>query len=185
MTPTACRTITAGRGRGRRATAALLLLAGAAASLALATAPGAATVTASSCAATGLVAWLDTQADGAAGSSYYQLRFTNLSGHACTLLGYPGVSAVDLRGRQVGSAATRDTSRAVPRVTLANGTTAPAALRIVTADNYPTATCRQATAAGLRVYPPGATRATIIPFPFRACSLSGPVVLQVGAIRNS
>jgi Domain of unknown function (DUF4232) len=38
------------------------------------------------------VVWLNTQADHAAGSSYYELEFTNLSGHACALQGFPGVS---------------------------------------------------------------------------------------------
>ena len=45
------------------------------------------------CATSGLVVWLDTQGDGAAGSIYYKLELTNLSRHTCTLLGYPGVSA--------------------------------------------------------------------------------------------
>jgi hypothetical protein len=35
----------------------------------------------------------------------YYLEFTNLSGHACTLAGYPGVSAVGLSGGQLGSPA--------------------------------------------------------------------------------
>jgi len=48
---------------------------------------------------------MDTQGDGAAGSVYYTLQFTNLSGHACTLRGYPGVSAVSLSGHQLGAPA--------------------------------------------------------------------------------
>jgi hypothetical protein len=43
--------------------------------------------------------------DRAAGSIYYHLEFTNLSGRACTLVGYPGVSAINLSGHQLGSAA--------------------------------------------------------------------------------
>ena len=57
------------------------------------------------CATSGLVVWMDTQGDGAAGSVYYTLQFTNLSGHACTLRGYPGVSAVSLSGHQLGAPA--------------------------------------------------------------------------------
>jgi hypothetical protein len=107
------------------------------------------------CATDGLVIWLDTQASRAAGSTYYKLELTNLSGHACTLLGYPGVSAVDLNGHQLGSAASRNSAHPARLVTLASGATAVAVLQIVDAHNFPGATCRPATAAGPRVYPPG------------------------------
>src|SRR6516225_4874064 len=47
------------------------------------------------CTAGDLGAWVAiTQGNGAAGSIYYPLQFTNLSGHACTMRGFPGVSAV-------------------------------------------------------------------------------------------
>src|SRR5438067_13911021 len=48
------------------------------------------------CANSQLVVWLDTQGNGAAGSITYDIELTNLSGHRCTLFGYPGVSAVSL-----------------------------------------------------------------------------------------
>jgi hypothetical protein len=54
--------------------------------------------TAARCSTSGLVVWLDTRGDGAAGSTYFNLKLTNPSGHVCTLTGYPGVSAVDLAG---------------------------------------------------------------------------------------
>ncbi|MDQ6778933.1 MAG: DUF4232 domain-containing protein, partial [Actinomycetota bacterium] len=50
------------------------------------------------CATSGLVVWLNTQGNGAAGSIFYALELTNLSGQTCTLNGYAGVSAVDLAG---------------------------------------------------------------------------------------
>ena len=46
--------------------------------------------------------------------------------------------------------------------------------------SHPKATCHQVTAAGIRVFPSGETRATLIPFPLRACSRNGPVVGAVG-----
>lgn len=61
---------------------------------------GAATARTPRCATAGLVVWMNTQGSGAAGSVFYTLKFTNLSGHACTLRGYPGVSAVSLGGRR-------------------------------------------------------------------------------------
>lgn len=133
------------------------------------------------CAASGLVVWLDTRGSAAAGSSYYTLEFTNLSGHACTLAGYPGVSATDLVGHQVGSAAGRNPSP-VRLVRLARGDSATAVLQIVQAANFPPATCHRVTAAGLRVYPPGEAAARIVPFPFPACSRRGPIFLQVKAL---
>jgi uncharacterized protein DUF4232 len=134
------------------------------------------------CASSQLVVWLDTEGDGAAGSVYYHLEFTNLSAHACTLGGFAGVSAVSLAARQIGAAAGRSGTSPARVVTLASGATASAVLQISQAANYPAATCRAVTAAGLRVYPPNRTSAKIVPFPFRACSRTGPVVLHVGAV---
>jgi hypothetical protein len=150
-----------------------------------AVAGSAATTSTAACRTSGLVVWLDTQGNGAAGSSYYQLKLTNLSGHACTVFGYPGVSAVDLRGHQLGRAASRNPAHQPHRVTLANGATATATVQIVEAGNYPPATCRQVTAAGLRVYPPNQRAAKIVPFPFAACSRVGPAYLSVQAVQSS
>ncbi len=136
------------------------------------------------CATSGLVVWLNTEGNGAAGSVFYKLELTNLSGHACTLHGFPGVSAIDIHGRQLGRAAARESSGAAPHtVRLKDGATATAILRTVAAGNFPAATCRQTTAAGLRVFPPGQTTSKVIPFPFEACSRSGPVYLSVRAVR--
>jgi hypothetical protein len=60
------------------------------------------------CRTSALVVWLSTQGNGTAGSTYYKLGFTNLSRRACHLLGYAGVSALDLGGRRLGSAASMD-----------------------------------------------------------------------------
>ena len=67
-------------------------------------------------------------------------------------------------------------------VTLAPGAEARVVLQITQAANYPNATCRRVTAAGLRVYPPGTTVAKLVPFPFSACSRTGPVILSVKAV---
>jgi hypothetical protein len=145
-------------------------------------APGAAAqaghTTAPACATSGLDIWLDTQGSGAAGTIYYNLEFTNLSGTTCTLFGYPGVSATDLSGNQLGSAAVR--IGATPQtVTLANGATATALVGIVEGGIFPPAQCGPVTAAGLRVYPPGQTHSARVPFPFAACSMTGPQYLKI------
>jgi Protein of unknown function (DUF4232) len=136
------------------------------------------------CSTSGLVIWLNTQGNGTLGSVYYQLQFTNLSGRTCTISGYPGVSAVGLQGRQLGRSGSRESGAKARTVTLVNGATAAATLRIVVAGNFPTSSCKQTMAAGLRVYPPNQTTARTVAFPFEACSGSGPAVLSVGPIRK-
>jgi hypothetical protein len=158
--------------------AALAGIASAAAPAAAAGMPG--------CATSGLVAWMDTQGDGAAGSIYYTLDFTNLSGHACTLRGYPGVSAVSLSGRQLGSPARWGTSPATT-VRLASGATAYAVLRysdVVTSGSGPRP-CDAVTAAGLRVYPPDQTASKTVPFPLKACTRSGLVYMSVTPVQQA
>lgn len=131
-----------------------------------------------------LVVWLDTQGDGAAGSIVYQLEFTNLSGHTCTLFGFPGVSAVDLAGNQLGSAAGRDHAVTSHTVTLKAGATATAAVQVINAFNFPPAKCKLVTAAGFRVFPPNTTVAKVVPFPFPACSRNGLTYLFVQPVRG-
>jgi len=138
----------------------------------------------SGCPTSGLVVWLDTSGNGAAGSFYYTLRLTNQSGRACSLVGYPGVSGVDLHGRQLGRAASRNPSP-VRRVTLQNGATAAATVRIVDVLNFPPAVCRPAAAAGLRVFPPNQRASKTVPFPFRACSRTSRAYLFVSAVKRS
>jgi len=143
------------------------------------------------CTSSGLVVWWDTSGSGTAGSTYYGLQLTNVSGHTCSLSGYPGVSGVDLSGHQLGSAAIRNPVNKTTTITLSSGTTANAQnttavalVKITDVANYPAATCKPVTAAGLRVYAPGQKASTLIPFPFRACSKSGPTYLQVEAVER-
>lgn len=124
--------------------------------------------------------------NGAAGSTYYELTFANL-GSACTLSGFPGVSAVNVKGAQLGSPATRS-GGAVKTVTLKAATaetfsTASATLRVVDAGNFPSTKCRQTLAAGLRIYPPNQKVALAVPLPFGACSKSGTEYLSIGAVK--
>jgi hypothetical protein len=134
-----------------------------------------------SCSTSNLAVWLGVGEGGAAaGSTYHPLELTNVSHHACTLSGFPGVSAV--RGRQLGSAAGRDRGRPARAVTLAPGHTAHAIVRIVDVANYPASRCRPVQAFGLTVYPPNQRASQEIPFSFRACSRAGPVYLSVTAV---
>ena len=80
-----------------------------------------------------------------------------------------GVSAANPSGHGIGPgpAGSRGPVRTI---TLNTGATAAANLGIVEALNFPRALCGPTTAAGLRVFAPGATRAKFVPFPFAACT---------------
>ena len=155
-----------------------------------------ATTGATRCTTGDLVVWLDTTGNGAAGSSYYNLEFTNLSAHACTIDGYPGVSALNLAGQQLGNAAGHNSQHSPALVTLSSGAahsgldgfqtgaTATVVLQITDAGNYPTSACRPVAAAGLRVYPPDQTASKFVPFPFASCSHRGPLILHVEAAQK-
>jgi hypothetical protein len=137
------------------------------------------------CATRNLVVWLDTNGDATAGSVHYELELTNLSTASCSLRGYPGVSAVDLGGRQLGTPAARNRRFAVRTIVLGPGRTASAALQIADTDVYSAKTCSATMAAGLRVYPPNQTASKTAPYPFRACSRPGPKYLQVTAVTTA
>jgi Protein of unknown function (DUF4232) len=155
--------------------------------LAATASPAAPAVAASTpgCATSGLVVWLNTNGDGYAGGTYYTLNCTNLSGRACTLYGYPEVSAVNLSRQQLGSAASRNGPPG-PAVRLARGGTATVGLQIADAYNFgnPQQPCDPVTAAGLRIYPPNQFASKVIPFPFAACSRTGPIYLRTGAVQQ-
>jgi hypothetical protein len=124
---------------------------------------------------------VDARAAGRAVSGY-RLEFTNVSGAACILSGYPKVAAYRGDGAQVGNAAGRDTSVAVRRVLLAPGATAHAAV-LASVSAGP---CQPAPASGLRVAPPGQPTARYVPYALRACSAAGPrapVYLRVRAVQ--
>ncbi len=144
----------------------------------------AATPDARSCSTSGLVIWLkELPGGGTAGSIYYELEFTNLSARTCTLVGYPGVSAVNLRGGRLGDGGSREATTKPRLVSLASRGSAGAVLRIVDAGAL--ASCTPVVAAGFRVYPPGQTSSKVVPFPFQACSRSGRSNLVVQAIASS
>lgn len=132
-----------------------------------------------------LVVWLNTQGNGAAGSVYYHLQFTNLGQRACTLDGFPGISALSLSRHQLGSPAAWDHTHPARPVSIKPGSSATAVLRIVDVYNYPNALCRRQESRGIRVYPPGERQSAFVPFPFAACARPGPRYLSVGAIQAS
>ncbi len=137
------------------------------------------------CTADDLGVWLAVaQLDGAAGSAYYPLQFTNLSRHACAMRGFAGVSAVDRNLHQLGSPAGRAHVVPVRTVVLAPDRTAHAVLRYgdVTVSTAPGCHPTLRTFE-LRVYPPGQHHATYAAFDFEVCSHAGPVYMDIGPIQ--
>jgi hypothetical protein len=135
-----------------------------------------------SCLTTALTASLG-PGNGAAGSSYYPIEFTNVSGTTCSLYGYPGVSFVATSGAQVGAAAAEDPTYPRLLVTLTPGSTVHAELRITDAQNYPPSTCIPASIHRLKVFPPGQTSALYINLSAMACSSTSVQILSVQTVQ--
>jgi hypothetical protein len=114
--------------------------------------------------------------NGAAGSNYYPLDFTNTGGAACTMYGYPGVAFVTKAGGTaaggtvLGEPAFRNSALAPKLVTLAPGATAHALLQAQVAQNYPAAICKPVTGHWLQIYPPGSKAAEYVRFTAVTCS---------------
>jgi hypothetical protein len=135
----------------------------------------------SKCTAFDLGVWVAVdQGNGAAGTIYYPLEFTNVSGHTCSLFGYPGVSATDRNGHQLGSPAGWASLAHARNVNLAPGATAHTLLAyhdvVVTTEPG----CDPVySAIQLRVYPPDQRQATYAAFDLEVCSHAGPVYMNI------
>jgi hypothetical protein len=147
-------------------------------------------LTGTPCATSGLDAWLGLGTTGsppgagqrsrlAAGTSY-TLEFTNVSSRACSLYGYPEVSAY--AGAQVGSAAGDDTALRPQPVTLEPGATAHSVLSIAGISRFQPTACAQVTAPELRVMLPDQLRPAFVPIRLPACSRKGPEFMSVQPI---
>jgi hypothetical protein len=123
---------------------------------------------------------------GAAGSIFFDLKFTNVGSASCTLFGNPGVSMVaGSQGAQVGAAATFVNRSSATTMTLAPGGSAIAILQVAEAGNFPDSACGLETVAGLRVYPPGQTAALFLPVKgLQGCRDSSAKLMQVGPVQS-
>jgi hypothetical protein len=121
---------------------------------------------------------------GAAGSLYQTIDFTNISGKTCTLYGYPGVAlATGSPVTQVGAAATRSTTTAPTLVTLVAGQSANTTLRITDAGNYPTSTCDPVATTYLQIYPPNQTTPTYLAYNSTGCKKTSVNLLTIGVMQ--
>jgi Protein of unknown function (DUF4232) len=133
------------------------------------------------CSSSDIGAWVAIdQANGAAGTFFYPLQFTNLSGHTCYLYGYPGVSAISQSGRQLGSPADWGSMAGARVVILAPGATAHTILAYRNAAVTTEIGCDPvSTMASLRIFLPGQYQPTYAEFELEACSRPGVRYLTV------
>lgn len=112
--------------------------------------------------------------EGAAGSVYRNLIFTNTGSRPCELTGFPGVSYVaGDDGHQVGPAAEMSGPRG-GQVTMAPGGTSVAGLQLVQVANFDASVCHPTPVRGLRVYPPGETASLFVPMDGTGCAGTPP-----------
>ncbi len=123
------------------------------------------------------------QGSGAAGSFTYLLRFTNRTRRTCYTAGFPGVSAVNRHGRQLGSPAAWVAGAPLRVVVLRPGWTAHAMLQITDVTDFTRRLCRPAVASGLRVIAPNRVLAAFVRLRFLACSRPGLVYLRVRRVQ--
>jgi uncharacterized protein DUF4232 len=122
---------------------------------------------------------------GAAGSTYVPIEFTNTSGAACALYGYPGVSFVTgQNGSQIGAPAKRSGSFANVTVTVASHATAHAWLQVAEAGNYPASSCHVVTAHFLKVYPPANTAPAYVSYSDQTCSSGKVATMTIDPVRT-
>jgi len=133
------------------------------------------------CTASDIGAWVAIdQGNGALGTIYYPLEFTNLSEHTCALFGYPGVSAVDGDGHQLGSPAGWGSLAGAQAVNLAPGATAHTLLAYHDAVVTTEPGCDPVSVAvQLRIYLPDQYNTTYAAFALQVCSHAGPVYMSI------
>lgn len=119
------------------------------------------------CSTSILSVWIEKpEGNGALGSRYFYVQFTNLSGRACTLRGAPGVSAVSLSGGQLGAPAARAAVHGSTQL-LGSHATVSSLLKIAVPGVFPS--CHPRLAAGLRIYPPNQSTSKVVPLPVETC----------------
>jgi hypothetical protein len=123
--------------------------------------------------------------NGAAGTIYHPLDFTNESSAACTMYGYPGVAFVTARGGSVvGAPAGRRLIGGIAPalVTLQPGATAHATFAI--SDVLVSNQCHnhQVPASTIQVYPPDQYTALFAPFSGTGCADKSLVVMWVSPV---
>ena len=123
------------------------------------------------CTSNNLAVWVNADsADGTAGTTFYHLDFTNIGRSTCFLNGWPGVSATNANGNQLGAAASRQNGVPAKTIDIAPGATAHSVLGYVDVQVDPS--CKPANATFLKVFAPGAVQSKHAFFPLPVCRTS-------------
>lgn len=118
-------------------------------------------------------------ADSGAGSTFGQMRLTNVSDHVCVTGGFGGISYVGGGdGTQIGRSAAREQQYAAKSYVVRPGQRLVSPVRMANADNYPARTCKRARVDGFRVYVPNATRSQFVRFARVGCRSSAVHLLH-------
>jgi len=124
-------------------------------------------------------------AQGAAGSVYQVIDFTNIGTASCSLYGYPCISlAGGSPVTQIGAAASRSPQAGPALVTLKPGAVANTLLRITQAQNYPTSKCSPMASTYLQIYPPNQTTPIYLGYKSTGCSATGVNLLTVSVVQS-
>jgi hypothetical protein len=124
-------------------------------------------------------------AQGAAGSVYQVIDFTNIGTASCSLYGYPGIAlAGGSPVTQIGMAASRSPQAGPALVTLAPGDVANTLLRITQAQNYPASKCSPTASTYLQIYPPNQTTPIYLGYKSTGCSATGVNLLTVSVVQS-
>jgi hypothetical protein len=122
-------------------------------------------------------------AQGAAGSVYQVIDFTNIGTSSCSLYGYPGVAlAGGSPVTQIGAPASRSTASAPKLVSLAAGATANALVQITEAGNYPASKCGPTPSTYMQIYPPNQTTPIYLAYKSMGCSSTKVKLLTVSVM---
>jgi hypothetical protein len=123
-------------------------------------------------------------AQGAAGSVYQVIDFTNIGTASCSLYGYPGIAlAGGSPVTQIGAAASRSPQAGPALVTLKPGAVANTLLRITQAQNYPTSKCSPTASTYLQIYPPNQTTPIYLAYASTGCSSTAVNLLTIGVVQ--
>ena len=134
------------------------------------------------CTAAALGVWAAESQSNAPLDHNFPLQFTNISSHACTLRGYPGVSALAQQGTQLGNPAAWGGIGSIPvrTVTLAPGQTGHSVLAY--SDAQVGSTTQTAYAARLRIYPPNQSTPTYAFWSLKGITVTGRTYLRVSPV---
>lgn len=124
-------------------------------------------------------------AQGAAGSVYQVIDFTNIGTASCSLYGYPGIAlAGGSPVTQIGQAASRSPQAGPALVTLKPGAVGNTLLRITQAQNYPTSKCNPVASTYLQIYPPNQTTPMYVGYKSTGCSARSVNLLTVSVVQS-